>query len=479
MSQSPLDLDEATMRRLGHLVADMVAHHLASLREQPVYATLTRRGAGTLLDARAPVHGTDFETLLVTLRDRVFPVAAREPHPGFVAYVPSCPTFPAILGDWLATGYNFFAGVWPVAAGPNQLELIVLDWFRQWLDMPEGTGGLLTSGGSAANLTATIAARHHVIGDDASRVATLTVYASEQTHSSVTRAAWLAGLPRGNVRMIATDDDYRMHHSALREVMAADRAAGLTPMMVVANAGTTNTGAVDPLEEIASLCERERVWFHIDAAYGGFAVLTAAGRVALRGIGRADSVTLDPHKWLFVPFECGCLLVRDPRRLTNAFQILPEYLADVQTGADGVNFADYGEQLTRYARALKVWLSVQCFGTQALGDAMERGMALARRLEDRLRATSALEVVSPARFGIVCFRARGRAGESGPARDRLNQDVLARVLAGGRFLISSTRLRGAFTLRACVLGFRTTEEDIDRLVETVAAAVAAVADARQ
>jgi glutamate/tyrosine decarboxylase-like PLP-dependent enzyme len=205
---------------------------------------------------------------------------------------------------------------------------------------------------------------------------------------------------------------------------------------------------------------------HVDAAYGGFAVLTETGRRALSGIERADSVTLDPHKWLFVPFECGCLLARDPNRLKAVFQILPEYLADVQTGHEAVNFADYGEQLTRYARAIKVWMSVSYFGTDAIRDAIDRGMMLARRLEGRIRETPGLEIVSPARFGVVCFRARPRDLD-GAALDALNERVLARVVGDGRYFISSTRLRGAFALRACILGFRTAEEDVDGLVRAV------------
>jgi glutamate/tyrosine decarboxylase-like PLP-dependent enzyme len=372
-----------------------------------------------------------------------------------------------VLGDWLATGFNFFAGVWPVAAGPNEIELVVLDWFRQWLGMADGTGGLLTSGGSGANLTAMIAARHRATAGDASIIAKLTVYASDQVHSSVTRAAWLAGIPRENVRLLASDDECRLRVDALRGAIASDRASGLTPLMVVANAGTTNTGSVDPMHEIAALCEQENVWMHVDAAYGGFAVLTDSGRRALAGIERADSVTLDPHKWLFVPFECGCLLVRDPQRLKSAFQILPEYLADVQGGHEAVNFADYGEQLTRYSRAIKVWMSVRYFGTDAIRDAIDRGMMLARRLEERIRETPELEIVSPARFGIVCFRARPRQVDAADL-DALNERVLARVVGEGRYFISSTRLRGAFSLRACILGFRTAEEDVDGLVRAVA-----------
>ena len=465
-ARSPLDLDRDTMRRLGYRVVDTVADHLASLREQPAFATLSRAAAERLIATPAPRDGEDFETLLTTLRERVFPYAAREPHPGFIAYVPSCPTFPAVLGDWLATGYNFFAGVWPVAAGPNELELVVLDWFRRWLGMPEGTGGLLTSGGSAATLTATIAARHRAVGDDASRIQHLTLYASEQAHSSVVRAAWIAGVPRTQVRAIPTDDELRLRMDTLTDAIAADRAAGRIPLMVVANAGSTNTGAVDPLDDLADLCEREGVWLHADAAYGGFAVLTRRGRQSLRGLERADTVTLDPHKWLYVPFECGCLLARDPGRLKAAFQIYPEYLQDVE-GDERVNFADYGVQLTRYSRALKVWLSVSYFGTETLATAIDRAMDLAIHAERLVRDESSLEVLSPARFGIVCFRVHPPGIDDQAELNALNERINAIVTAEGRYFISSTRLRGTFALRICVLGYRTDESDIEGMVRAV------------
>lgn len=468
-----LELDRATMRRLGHRVADVVAEHLATLREQPVYATLSRPEAEQLIAGPPPENPTDFDQLLATLRERVFPYAVREPHPGFVAYVPGCPTFPAVLGDWLATGFNFFAGVWPVAAGPNALELVVLDWFRQWLGMPDGSGGLLTSGGSGATLTATIAARHHVVGDDATQIARLVVYTSDQAHSAVVRAAWIAGVPKSQVRALPVDRTFRLSMDALDAAMRQDRAAGLLPLMVVASAGTTNTGAVDPLHAIADLCERERVWMHVDAAYGGFAVLTERGARALDGIARADSVALDPHKWLFVPFECGCLLVREPARLKAAFQILPDYLRDVAPADAAINFADYGEQLTRYSRALKVWLSVGYFGVAALRAAIDRGIDLAAYAERLVRAEPVLEVLAPAALGILCFRAHPPRMDDGPELDALNERINAAVNAGGKYFISSTRVRGAFSLRICVLGYRTTEGDVAGVIQAAVEAAEA------
>jgi aromatic-L-amino-acid/L-tryptophan decarboxylase len=462
-----LDLDHATMRRLSHRVADIVADHLASLRQQPVITGRGRLDTDAMLFQPAPVAGTDFESLMGTLRRDVFAFHAREPHPGFLAYVPSCPTFPAVLGDWLATGFNFFAGVWPVASGPNGLEVTVLDWFREWIGMPRGTGGLLTSGGSGANLTAVVAARHAAVGDDAPKLARLVMYTSDQAHSSVRRAGWVAGISRDHIRAVPTDVSLRIRIDALAAMLDADRAAGLIPFLVAANAGTTNTGAVDPLHAIADLCEDERLWFHVDAAYGGFAALTDRGRSALDGLGRADTVTLDPHKWLFVPFECGCLLAKQPRRLADVFRIYPEYLKDAESAGEEINFADYGEQLTRYSRALKVWLSVSYFGTDAIAAAIDQGMQLAALAQSEVEAAPSLEVLSAAQFGICCFRARPAGVDDPSALDALNERILGAVNTDGRFFISSTRLRGVYSLRVCVLGYRTTPDDIRDLIDLV------------
>ena len=466
-SRSPLDLDHATMRQLGRQVADAVADHLGGLRQQRVLTNGLPAETRRRLSAPPAEEPVEFDTLLTELQSDVFPFAVREPHPRFMAYVPGCPTFPAVLGDWLATGYNFFAGVWPVAEGPNAIELAVLEWFREWIGMPPGAGGLLTNGGSGATLTAIVAARHRAVGDDAARLPRLALYTSDQAHSAAVRAAWIAGVPRAQVRVLPTDENYRLRVEDVRQSIAADRAAGLIPLAVVVSAGTTNTGAIDPLDAIADLCAAEDVWLHADAAYGGFAALTDRGARALEGLGRCDSVALDPHKWLFVPFECGSLLVRDPAHLRAAFQVLPDYLRDVAAGENGVNFADYGEQLTRQSRALKVWLGIRYFGLAAIRAEIDRAMDLAVHAETCVRKQPLLEVMAPAQLGVLCFRVRP-AGVDDPATlDALNERVNSAIGAGGRYLISSTRLRGVFTLRMCILSFRTTAEDVEGLIREV------------
>jgi glutamate/tyrosine decarboxylase-like PLP-dependent enzyme len=360
--------------------------------------------------------------------------------------------------------------VWPVAAGPNQIEMTVLEWFRQWMGMPEGSSGLLTSGGSGANLTALVAARHAAV-EKGKDIRNLTVYTSAQAHSSVVRAAWIAGIARENVRTVAMDDLFRIDVADLKRAIAEDRANGLEPFVVVASAGTTNTGSVDPLDEIADYTQSESLWLHVDAAYAGFAALSDEGRRMLQGIGRADSLTLDPHKWLFVPFECGCLMVRDPSVLEDAFRIMPEYLKDVQPGEEEVNFADRGEQLTRYSRALKIWMSVSYFGTDAIRSEIDNSFKRARLLESLVNESKDFETLCPAQFGIFCFRANPD-GVGSAQLDSLNERINSRVVSNGKFLISSTRLRGNFSLRMCTLGYRTTEEDIRALFSEIEDALA-------
>ena len=453
------------MRRLGHQVADIVADHLANIRSEPVIATAPRAQLNKALLRAPPAHPSDFDSIVATLQEHVFPYHAREPHPGFLAYIPSCPTFPALLGDWIATGYNFFAGVWPVAAGPNQVEMVVLEWIRDWMGLPATASGLLTSGGSAANTTAVVAARHAAV-EKGGDIRKLVVYTSAQAHSSVVRAAWVAGIARDNVRIVEMDDRFRMRPDELVRSIADDRASGSEPFLVVASAGTTNTGSVDPIDEIADVCEKESLWLHVDAAYAGFAALTGEGKKLLGPLDRADTLTLDPHKWLFVPFECGCLMARDPSRLADAFRIAPEYLRDVEPGEEEVNFADRGVQLTRYSRALKIWVSVNYFGTEIIASAIQDAMDRARLLESLVAASPDFEILSPAQFGIVCFRARPASIDEAEL-DSLNERINAHVVAGGRFLISSTRLHGRFSLRMCTLGYRTTQDDIRNLFETI------------
>jgi aromatic-L-amino-acid decarboxylase len=463
--RSALEMDAALMRRLGHEVVDRVVDRWVGLRSGPAWLGGTREDLAPLMVEDAPDGPQDVETVLHRALTDILPRAGRIDHPRFFAFIPSSPTWPSILGEYLATGFNIFQGTWLESAGPSQLELVVLDWFRSWLGLPESGGGLLTSGGSAANLVALVTAREWA-GNPADAV----LYISDQGHSSLERAARIMGMNPDNVRKIPTDAAFRMDLGDLRDAVTRDREAGKTPLCVCGNAGATNTGATDPLHDMASVAREEGLWFHVDAAYGGFAVLTPQGRETFRGIQEADSVTLDPHKWLFQPYETGCLMVRDTRVLEAAFRILPEYLQDTALGEAQVNFADRGIQLTRRFRALKVWMSVQMLGMEAFRGAIQESIDLAGQAEAYVTASETLEMLSPAALGIVCFRFNPPGGErDAEALERLNLSIQEEIVGSGLAMMSSTRLRGVFSLRLAIMNYRSTWDDVR---ETLGAAEA-------
>ena len=454
--RSGLEMDPEEMRRLGHAVVDQVVDRWVGLASGPAWVGGARKDLEPLLSEDAPEEPRDVETVLRRALDDVLPRAGRIDHPRFFAFIPSSPTWPSILGEYLATGFNIFQGTWLESAGPSQLELVVLDWFRSWLRLPASGGGVLTSGGSAANLIALVTAREWA-GNPANPV----LYLSDQGHSSLERAARIMGMRPENVRKIPTDGTFRMDLHALGDAIERDRGAGLRPLCVCGNAGATNTGATDPLQELASLSRREGLWFHVDAAYGGFAVLTAEGRETFRGIEEADSITLDPHKWFFQPYETGCLMVRDTRVLESAFRILPEYLQDTALGEEQVNFADRGVQLTRRFRALKVWMSIQMLGVGAFREAIQESMDLARKAEAYILASGTLEMLGPAALGIVCFRFNPPGKQLDPqALERLNLSIQNGIVDSGLAMMSSTRLRGAFSLRLAIMNYRSRWEDV-------------------
>jgi glutamate/tyrosine decarboxylase-like PLP-dependent enzyme len=364
------------------------------------------------------------------------------------------------MADALAAGFNTFTGTWFAGSGPAQVELIVIDWLRQVCGLPKGAGGLFVSGGSMANLTGLAAGRHDKLGDDLTGAV---AYIGEQCHSSVARALRVLGVAKDNIRAIPSTADFRMSVEALNEAIKADRESGQRPFCVVANAGTTNTGAVDPLPEIAEACKREDLWFHVDGAYGAPAVITDKGAELLAGLELADSLSLDPHKWLFQSFETGCVLVRDRAKLLRMFQVMPEYLRDTEGVSDEVNFGNYGVQLTRSFRALKLWLSIRAFGLASFRRAIERGMEIAQIAERELAATEGWEIVTPAQLAVVTFRF-SPPGLSTQAVDGLQGRIVESMLADGYALATSTVLAGRPVLRFCTINPRTTDEEVRETV---------------
>ena len=470
-THGPLDLPPDDMRALGHRVIDDLVARIEGLERDRAWDGATPDELAPRLMEPAPEHpaaepSRAFDAAAERLRRDVLPYGVRVDHPRFFAFVPGSPTWPGVLGDLIAAGHDVFAGTWLGSSGGAQLELAVLDWFRVWLGMPEGASGVLTSGGSAANLAAMVAAREDRLGADwRDGVA----YLTGEAHSSVHRAARVLGFAAERVRAVPMDGDLRMDPGALARAVERDAADGLRPFFVVASAGATGTGAIDPLAAIADLALEHELWFHIDAAYGGFAVLTDRGREALVGIERADSVTLDPHKWLFQPFEVGCLMVRDPETLRRAFHVSPDYLEDAAARGGAVNFADRGIQLTRSARALKVWLTVQTFGVAAIRAAIDRTLDLTRAAEEMIRTSNHLEIVTPASLGIVVFRrvqgARDDRGHAAEIADDLNRRVVEALRLDGAGMVSSTRVDGRSVIRLCILNHRTRLEDVRRVVE--------------
>ncbi len=452
-----LETDIEEMRRLGYAAVDAIVERARGLADDVPWRGGTRRELEPLLREACPEDGRNADEVMARALRDILPRAGRIDHPRFFAFVPSSPTWPSILGDFLATGFNVFQGTWLESAGPSQVELVVLEWFREWLGMPEGAGGIFTSGGSAANLLAVVAARE-AAGWPERPVA----YVSDQGHSSLERACRIAGFRASELRTIPSDAGFRMDADALEAQVARDVAQGCTPVLVAANGGATNTGAVDPLPRLAAFCDARDIWLHVDAAYGGFAVLAPEGQRALEGLGRARSVTLDPHKWLFQPYETGCLLTRDPGDLQAAFHVFPEYLQDTELGFEHVNFGDRGLQLTRAFRALKVWMSLQVHGRAAHARAVSRGIELARRAGDWIGGAEDMELLSPPSLGIVCFRVRPTGtGDNDEGLDSLNREIQDRIVAEGTAMMSSTRLHGRYALRFCILNYRSRWSDVE------------------
>jgi glutamate/tyrosine decarboxylase-like PLP-dependent enzyme len=443
------------MRALGYRVVDLLVDHLTTLRDQPAGREARRAELEPLLREAPPERGRDPEEVLARLERDVLAAMGRVHHPRFFAFVPSPSNYVGVLADAIAGGHNVFAGTWLESSGPAMLEIVVLDWLRDFCGLPSSAGGLFVSGGSAANLHALAVARHAALAD---RVEGAVVYCSDQTHSAVDRALFVLGFGKEQLRRLPSDEGFRLPVERLAAAVAEDRAAGRRPFCVIANAGTVNTGAVDPLPALADFSAEAGLWLHADAAYGGGAVLCERGRRALAGIERVDSLALDPHKWLFQPYEIGCVLVRDRRRLFDTFHILPDYMRDTARGEEEVNFADYGIQLTRSFRALKLWMSFQVFGLAAFREAVERGIANAERAESMLRDRPCWQVVTPAELGIVTFRWWAPGGDA--LAEDVNRRLAAASLADGFTLVSSTTLRGHTVIRLCPINPRTTEDDL-------------------
>jgi glutamate/tyrosine decarboxylase-like PLP-dependent enzyme len=441
---------------------------LITLGEAPVAGRGSAADFAALVDEPLPRAGNGADSSLEFFFSRVAPGMSKLDHPRFHAFIPSASSFYAALGKLLDAGANPFVGSWLGGATVASLELTVLRWIAEAVGYDPRAAGIFTSGGSIANLCALAAARAASDVDDR---ANHVLYVSEQGHGSFEKAALILGYPPRAVRRVPADDRFRMRVDALAAAIEQDRGNGLAPLLVCANAGTTNAGSVDPLPAVADLCAAHDLWFHVDAAYGGFAALCEEGRRKLAGMERADSLTLDPHKWLYAPMGTGCVLVRDRAALEAAFRVSGEYLKDVPR--DQVNFFDRGPEMSRPGRVLAVWMLLRSVGLDALAEQVEWDLRLARLAERLLSEVPGLEIVCPTELSVVTFRNRGRPGETEAARAARDTAIMERTLASGEVMISGTDLLGRSALRMVVLNHRTTEGEVRRSVAAIAQAAAA------
>ena len=458
------------MQRMADDVARRCIDHIASLPGQQIRGDVNAREYFRGMRESAPEHGAELAPLLDEMFANWIPRSFGTPHPGYLAYIPGGGLYPAALADFIADTTNRYTGVWQAAPALVQLESNALDWLRDWMDFPkETTRGLFTAGGSMANFNAILCAREK-LGAEIRRG---TLYTSDQVHHSVLKAAKLAGVMPDRVRAVPCDDRYRLPVGALRDAIARDRRNGLTPFAVVSSAGTTNTGAVDPLDEIGDLCAAEGLWHHVDGAYGAFFYLADELKPLLRGLTRADSLTLDPHKGMFLPYGTGALLVRDGSVLRAAHEAHADYLPSMPHPDDFYDPSSHGPELSRGFPGLRVWLCVKLFGSAAFRDAITEKRALTLDAARRVAALPHIVMDSGPELSLFAFHLAW-PGSTREQEDAATRDLMERVTQRGRVMVTGAVARGRYLGRVCVLSFRTHQQQIDQLIDDMGAAIAEI-----
>ncbi|MCY4071860.1 MAG: pyridoxal-dependent decarboxylase [Chloroflexi bacterium] len=459
--RSSLQFDGDEMRKFGYHVIDTLVDYYAGRAERPVAEKLDYDALDAILSEPMPREGSPWRDVLEQFEQQVVDTTNHVDHPRFFAYIPLANNFVSVMADALAAGYNVFNAVWLQGPGAAQIERLTVGWLRQIFGFPPEASGTFVSGGSVANLTALAVARHIQLGGEMQGAV---AYCSDQIHFAISRGLRVLGFAPEQLRMIPSDENYRLSLPMLKEAIAADRALGRRPFCVVATAGTTNTGAVDPLNALSDLCQQESLWLHVDGAYGAPAMLTEKGKCALKGLERADSLALDAHKWLFQPIECGVVLVRERRWLAETFKEQPEYLKDVEQASEEINFMYQGIQLTRQFRALKLWMSFKVFGLDAISDAIAVGFENAELAERLLRQAGCWEIVTPAQMAIVTFRYKpGNRDER--LANRVTHDLVGRLLDDGFAFASGTQLRDKTVMRMCTNNPRTSASDLQLTIQ--------------
>ena len=484
---SSLDITDEERRELAEKFVFLADEYFCSVADRPVFPPTTGEALAQQFDTPPPIEGESLESLVDECR-AIMDSSRHNGHPRFFGYVASPSTPPGAFADLLASTFNPSVTSWRSAPAPAQIERTVVHWLGALIGYDENAVGLLTSGGSMANLTALLIAHRakaeHAVAQEgvAHGAERMTIYVSDQVHMSIPKAADVLGLGQKSVRVIPADGRFCFDPIALDQAIKSDRQNNLKPFCVVASAGTAASGALDPLAEIGDVARRHNLWFHIDGAYGAPAAMVKECRPMFAGLDLADSVSLDPHKWLYTPVDCGCLLLRDPAAARKPFVAEGEYVKVHETAElESFAFWDYGIELSRRFRALKVWLTLKYYGARRIAAAIAEDIEMAKYMAEKIAADPEFELIAPVQLSICCFRyvpasVRDRLmsanddderKELNSKLNRLNERIMHRVQRGGRAYLSNAMLRGTFALRACIINFRTTRADIDITLETV------------
>lgn len=480
------DLPPDQFRQLGYRVVDMIADYYDTIADRPVFPARSSQDVAACFDEPLPREGQKPQAILDEWNEKVLPHSTHLGSPRYFGFVNGSGTMMATLAEALAASVNMNAGGWKAGPAATEIERLTIGWIAELIGYPAGCGGLFTSGGTMANFTAILAALRNVAPYDTTQEGLQTgerggrffVYmADHEGHVSVTRVADMLNLGRSAIRRVPSRDDYTMDPVALESMIARDIARGDLPFCVVAQVGAINTGAIDPLEEIAVICADRDLWLHADGANGAFGRMLPEKESLYRGLERADSITLDPHKWLFIPYECGCVLVRDPEKLRRAFSMSAPYLrGTLPTAYSGLNYLEHGPQMSRSFRALKVWMTLKHYGVDGYRKLLTQGIRCAQRLDELVRASEDFEALHEPSLFIYSFRYVPARYQTAPNDDKdvdtyldkLNQHIADEIQASGFAFIMTSQLRGRTALRLSICSHRTTPADIEAVFEKLA-----------
>ncbi len=474
------DMDAEAFRYYGHQVVDWIADYLTGVSEYPVLAQTAPGEIRHALPGQPPIRPEAMERILADFEQVIMPGITHWNSPGFMAYFAITGSGPGILGEMLSSALNINAMLWRTSPAATELEQVTLDWLRQMLGLPRPLFGVINDTASSGTLYALAAAREALIDLQIRQqgmpgrpdVPRLRFYASQEAHSSVEKAAIVLGVGQAGLRKIGVDSAFRMDVAQLEHAIQEDIAAGWRPFAVVATVGTTSTTSVDPVPEIADVCERYGLWLHVDGAYGGSAAVDPAMRWVLAGCERADSLIVNPHKWLFTPIDCSVFYTRKPDVVKAAFSLIPEYLRNAESAGDEVpNLMDYGTSLGRRFRSLKLWMVMRYFGQEGLAARIHEHNRLGQLVAQWVDESQDFERMAPTPFSTVCFRAHPKGMDDETWLEALNERIMNRINAAGRFFLSHTKLNGKYTIRTAVGNLRTTEQDVRDVWEQLQASL--------